>query len=64
LPIGGVTCSVGIWRAVEGLHDFDFLMGRWSVKSRRLKERLTGCWIMEYTRVVGDEGPPLPPPQQ
>jgi hypothetical protein len=26
-----------------GVHDFDFLTGRWSVKSRRLKERLAGC---------------------
>jgi hypothetical protein len=32
---------------MAGLHDFDFLFGRWSVKSRRLKERLAGCdqWI-------------------
>jgi hypothetical protein len=30
-----------------GHHDFDFLMGRWSVRSRRLRERLAGCeeWI-------------------
>jgi hypothetical protein len=38
-----------------GLHDFDFLMGRWSVKSRRLKQRLAECaeWIEK------DEGPPV-----
>lgn len=31
----------------SGIHDFDFLMGRWSVKSRRLTERLAGCaeWL-------------------
>jgi hypothetical protein len=30
-----------------GRHDFDFLMGTWSVRSRRLRERLAGCeeWI-------------------
>jgi hypothetical protein len=30
-----------------GRHDFDFLMGSWSVRSRRLRERLAGCeeWI-------------------
>lgn len=26
-----------------GLHDFDFLHGRWAVRSRRLEERLVGC---------------------
>lgn len=26
----------------SGLHDFDFLIGTWSVQSRRLKERLAG----------------------
>jgi len=26
--------------AVPGLHDFDFLVGRWQVHHRRLKERL------------------------
>ncbi len=28
-------------------HDFDFLVGRWSVRHRRLKQRLSGCaeWI-------------------
>ena len=25
------------------VHDWDFLVGRWSVRHRRLKERLTGC---------------------
>ena len=25
------------------LHDWDFLVGRWSVRHRRLKERLAGC---------------------
>ena len=30
-----------------GRADFDFLFGRWAVRSRRLRERLTGCeeWI-------------------
>ena len=32
---------------VPGLHDFDFLVGRWRVHHRRLKERLAGSheWI-------------------
>jgi hypothetical protein len=32
---------------VTGLHDFDFLVGRWRVHHRRLKERLAGSheWI-------------------
>ena len=31
----------------DGLHDFDFFMGKWKVQHRRLKERLAGCdeWI-------------------
>ena len=31
----------------RGQHDFDFLHGRWSVRGRRLKERLANCeeWI-------------------
>ena len=34
-------------QAATGIADFDFLLGRWSVRHRRLKERLTGCteWI-------------------
>lgn len=28
---------------MTGLHDFDFLVGRWRVRHRRLAERLTGC---------------------
>jgi len=33
--------------AVPGLHDFDFLVGRWKVHHRKLKERLAGShdWI-------------------
>ena len=33
--------------AVPGLHDFDFLVGRWQVHHRKLKERLAGShdWI-------------------
>ncbi len=33
--------------AVPGLHDFDFLVGRWQVRHRRLKERLANNheWI-------------------
>lgn len=27
----------------EGLHDFDFLMGEWTVHHHRLKHRLVGC---------------------
>ena len=32
---------------LPGRSDFDFLFGRWSVRSRRLRERLCGCdeWI-------------------
>jgi Protein of unknown function (DUF1579) len=32
---------------LSGLHDFDFLVGDWSVKHRRLKERLAGSreWV-------------------
>ena len=32
---------------LSGLHDFDFLVGDWSVRHVRLKERLAGCteWI-------------------
>lgn len=31
----------------DGSHDFDFFMGRWAVRHRRLKERLAGCqeWV-------------------
>ena len=31
----------------DGLHDFDFFMGKWKVQHRRLKERLVGCdeWV-------------------
>jgi hypothetical protein len=31
----------------NGLHDFDFFMGKWKVQHRRLKERLVGCdeWV-------------------
>jgi hypothetical protein len=28
-------------------HDWDWLVGRWTVKHRRLKERLTGCTVWE-----------------
>jgi len=27
----------------NGLHDFDFLMGKWTVRHHRLKHRLAGC---------------------
>lgn len=40
---------------VAGLHDFDFLIGRWQVHHRRLKERLAGNheWIeFEGTSVM------------
>jgi hypothetical protein len=32
---------------LPGREDFDFLIGRWAVRARRLKERLAGCdeWI-------------------
>jgi hypothetical protein len=32
---------------LPGVHDFDFLHGRWSVQARRLKERLVRCdeWV-------------------
>ncbi len=31
----------------DGLHDFDFFMGKWKVQHRRLKERLAGSdeWV-------------------
>lgn len=31
----------------DGSHDFDFFMGQWVVRHRRLKERLAGCseWV-------------------
>jgi len=34
-------------RAVSGLHDFDFLVGHWRVRHRKLKERLANSheWI-------------------
>jgi hypothetical protein len=38
-----------------GLHDFDFFMGRWNVRGRRLRERLKGSheWIeLEATAVA------------
>lgn len=31
----------------NGATDFDFLIGRWSVEHRRLKERLSGCGTWE-----------------
>src|SRR4030095_2076369 len=40
---------------VPGLHDFDFLVGHWQVRHRRLKERLANSheWIeFEGTSVV------------
>jgi hypothetical protein len=40
---------------VSGVHDFDFFMGRWNVRNRRLRERLNGCkeWIeFEATAVA------------
>ncbi|WDD97791.1 hypothetical protein [Thalassomonas actiniarum] len=43
--------------------DFDFVIGEWTVKHRRLKERLTGCheWIdfdgeMSTTKILGGYG--------
>ena len=42
-------------RAVAGLHDFDFLIGQWRVRHRRLKARLAGSreWIeFDGTSVV------------
>jgi hypothetical protein len=42
-------------QAMEGVHDFDFLMGRWKIHNRRLRERLKGSteWIeFEATSVA------------
>ena len=29
--------------AMSGMHDFDFLLGHWTIMNRRLKERLKAC---------------------
>ena len=47
----------------SGIHDFDFLLGRWHVRHRRLKDRLVGSheWV-EFDgttiahQVLGGEG--------
>src|SRR5258706_292 len=41
------TVAMATERTTSGLRDFDFLVGRWRVHHRRLKERLAGNheWI-------------------
>lgn len=36
----------------DGRHDFDFLVGRWRVEHRRLRERLVGC--TEWDTFIGE----------
>jgi hypothetical protein len=45
--------------AVAGLHDFDFIYGKWRMPNHRLKNRLAGSheWV---DFVTCDEGSPLP----
>ncbi len=38
-----MTTATLIGSRRDGAHDFDFQTGRWLIRNRRLKERLTGC---------------------
>jgi len=49
--------------SVAGLHDFDFLFGRWRVHNQRLRQRLAGCqdWqpfdaIIDCRPILGGAG--------
>jgi hypothetical protein len=58
LPVAGAlgagsqdTPGAAETRDLSGLHDFDFLVGEWTVHSKRLKERLAGSH--EWTAFEG-----------
>jgi hypothetical protein len=37
----------------DGSHDFDFWMGRWHIRNRRLRERLAGCTVWDEFEATG-----------
>ena len=43
----------------KGARDFDFLMGRWTVRNRRLRERLKGCTEWDEFEATNDARPLL-----
>jgi hypothetical protein len=43
----------------KGARDFDFLMGRWTVRNRRLRERLKGCTEWDEFDATNDARPLL-----